>query len=117
MTHFCYDSSDDLSSNRGNHLLMTLLSYRYPSLSPTRTISSLATWLSSPGLRPPQDEELAAGILHSFIEEHGAGFPCLVGAELGEEQKEQMLIFLVTKPYLKLQLIVFIPGQQAHERG
>jgi len=90
-------SSDDLSSNRGNHLLMTLLSYRYPSLSTTGTISSLATWLSSPGLRPPQDEELAAGILHSYIEEHGTGFPCLVGAELGEEQKEQMLIFLASK--------------------
>jgi len=90
-------SEGELWSNRGNDLLVKLLLGRYPSLSTPQSISSLTTWLSTPGLLPPEDEDMAAGVLLSYLEEQGSGFPCLVGQDMEEDQKQQMLLFLASK--------------------
>lgn len=88
-------SEGELWSNRGNNLLLCLLFVRYPNLS--SAASSLEDWLSVQGLRPPQDEDLVAGLLWSYIDQHGATFPCMIGEDMEQETKEQLLIYLASK--------------------
>jgi len=90
-------SEGELWSNRGNDLLVKLLSARYPNLSTPLSVSALMAWLSSPGLHPPQNQDLVAGLLLSYIEQHGASVPCLLGQDMADDDREQLLIFLASK--------------------
>jgi len=88
-------SEGDLWSNRGNNLLVKILSVRYPNLQNASSI--LSDWLAVQGLRPPQDEDLVAGLLYSYIEQHGATFPCMIGDDMDQDTKEQLLLYLASK--------------------
>lgn len=88
-------SDGELWSNRGNNLLISVLSVRYPNLE--SGASALADWLSVQGLHPPQDEDLVAGLLFSYIDQHGATFPCLIGEDMDQQTKQQLLIYLASK--------------------
>lgn len=45
----CICRPDDLSTNRGNHLLHAMLSFRYPNLFSDASDQALAEWLSVTG--------------------------------------------------------------------
>jgi len=90
-------SDGELWSNRGNNLLISLLSSRYPSLSSDLAMDTVTTLIYTPGgLDMFQDKEMEEQ-LATFVRENGSETPASLGDNMTEEEKGRMLCYLATR--------------------
>eukprot|EP00088_Acartia_fossae_P024402 TRINITY_DN2535_c0_g1_i13.p1 TRINITY_DN2535_c0_g1~~TRINITY_DN2535_c0_g1_i13.p1 ORF type:complete len:546 (-),score=106.85 TRINITY_DN2535_c0_g1_i13:386-2023(-) len=91
----------ELDTNRGNNLLVDLLTHRYPNLVTPQTKSSLETLLSQPLRVMDIDLELQAMLYNSYLEHHSVDkFPVEIGVDMTDDERTLMLLYL-TKQYMK----------------
>ncbi|XP_022910096.1 phosphatidylserine lipase ABHD16A isoform X2 [Onthophagus taurus] len=100
-------SEDDISSNRGNNLLLKLLKYRYPLIIGDVQIKVLKEYLSLVGHSQEQflhrylsQPDVCKSLLESYISEHSNSYPMRIGDDMDTEKKNQMSLYLATK-YMK----------------
>uniref|UniRef100_V9KRE8 Abhydrolase domain-containing protein 16A n=1 Tax=Callorhinchus milii TaxID=7868 RepID=V9KRE8_CALMI len=96
---------DDITSNRGNDLLLRLLQFRYPQVMTEEGVRVVKEWLSAEN--PIQeaslyshyevDDDWCNSLLQSYRTEHSDGFPWSVGSEMHPEGRRQLAIFLAQK--------------------
>ncbi|XP_018577262.1 protein ABHD16A isoform X2 [Anoplophora glabripennis] len=98
---------NDLSSNRGNHLLVKLLRQRYPCIYDDTQTNLLFDYLS--GTQGSQDdlfkrysidENMCQSLLQSYISEYSKSYPMRIGEEFSSHEKTKMAMFLARK-YMK----------------
>lgn len=94
----------NLATNRGNNLLVKLLSHRYPMVIRADTIPFLNDWLSVDASQKGQmwtseevDESWCTSVLLSYIAENSSSYPMLVGEDFTLQQRIQMTLFLASK--------------------
>lgn len=110
----------DVSTNRGNNLLLALLKFRYPNVYKAEQIAVITKILSKPierSKRPTSilqqmialnvaksinstdtdaaTDQLCLSLLMSYISENGKAFPLEIGADYTLEQRNQLAEFLV----------------------
>lgn len=97
----------DLSSNRGNHLLIKLMHFRYPLIFEESQISLTMEYLSTTLTAQDQimqrvgiNSDLCRSLLESYISEHAKSYPLKIGDSMTTEQKNQMALYLLRK-YMK----------------
>ncbi|KAF5269500.1 hypothetical protein FQA39_LY08689 [Lamprigera yunnana] len=97
----------DLSSNRGNHLLVKLMRFRYPKIFEDRQVTLIKEYLSTTLVAQDQiaqrigiNSDLCQSLLESYVLENSKCYPMKIGADMNTLQKNEMAIFLVRK-YMK----------------
>jgi len=85
----------DLSTNRGNELLVKMLSCRYPKLTSDDALSLLYSALDQPILTAQEDLRDTELVYTNFIKEKSAEFPSGLGEDLGDGDKFLMLLYLM----------------------
>ncbi|KAG1663941.1 Protein ABHD16A [Nymphon striatum] len=105
-----------LAGNRGNHLLIKLLTYRYPKIVTMETLPLLKDWLSADSNRQATllslhevDEEICESLIASYIHLHSGSFPMLIGEDFSLEQKNSLILFLAGKYMIDLDATHCIP--------
>ncbi|CAH2013607.1 unnamed protein product [Acanthoscelides obtectus] len=93
----------DLSSNRGNHLLMKLLMFRYPCILDRTQTQLLKDYLAVTGASQDEffrkygvDDNYCQSLLQSYISEFSKSYPMKIGEEFGDMDKSRMALFLVS---------------------
>jgi len=87
----------ELWSNRGNNLLISYLTKKFPGLVSNSSLDSLTSLLYTPGgLDLYQDTEMGDRFSR-FIRDRGISNLEVLGQEFSEEDKGRMLCFLATK--------------------
>jgi len=90
-------SDGELWSNRGNNLLISLLSNRYPTLLSSLALNTVTTLIYTPGgLDMFQDKEMEE-TFSQFVIENGSATPATFGEKLSDEEKGRMLCYLATR--------------------
>jgi pimeloyl-ACP methyl ester carboxylesterase len=91
----------ELETNRGNNLLIKLMDDRYPHLVNPATRSLLGEMLSQPLWTLDVDMELMEGNYMSYLEhthqDGAARFPLDLGQDMNDQERNNMLFFLVKK--------------------
>lgn len=107
----------DVSTNRGNNLLLALLKFRYPNVYKAEQIAVIAKILAKPiersvqgrprtdGLKSIQEkftsdtatDQLCISLLMSYVSENGKAFPLEIGADYTVAQRNQLAEFLVRR--------------------
>lgn len=97
-------SEGDISTNRGNNLLIKLLRYRYPLIIGNPQVKLLEDYLATTGGTQEQfiqkyniNPDLCKSLMESYISEHSKSYPMRIGEEMDDDQKNQMTLFLATK--------------------
>lgn len=97
----------DLSSNRGNHLLVKLMRFRYPLIFEETQISLVNEYLSTTLTAQDQivqrikiNSDVCRSLLESYISEHSKSYPMRIGEGVAPQQKNQLALYLVRK-YMK----------------
>lgn len=97
----------DLSTNRGNNLLVKMMRYRYPLIFEDCQLQLLMEYLAVTSTTQDQlvqkynvNPDLCKSLLESYISEHSKSYPMRIGDEMSSHQKNQMTIFLARK-YMK----------------
>lgn len=100
-------STDDrapLRSNRGNDLLLKVLQHRYPNLFSSDSIQVVKEWLYADKqqramiLSARNVEELSCEmVISSYLNEHSASLPMMIGEDMATELKEELALYMVTK--------------------
>ncbi|XP_069775596.1 phosphatidylserine lipase ABHD16A isoform X2 [Narcine bancroftii] len=96
---------EDISSNRGNDLLLKLLQFRYPKVMAEEGVRVVREWLSASNAlqetalysRYEVDDDWCISVLQSYRSEHGEVFPWTVGDDMTTEGRRQLAIFLAHK--------------------
>ncbi|KAJ8969938.1 hypothetical protein NQ314_001519 [Rhamnusium bicolor] len=98
---------NDLSSNRGNHLLAKLLCLRYPCIYNDAQTHLLMDYLAvTQGTqdelfkRYSVDENMCQSLLQSYVSEYSKSYPMKIGEEFTNHEKSRMALFLARK-YMK----------------
>ncbi|XP_053329517.1 phosphatidylserine lipase ABHD16A [Spea bombifrons] len=96
---------DDVSSNRGNDLLMALLQHRYPKVMSEEGRMAVRRWLAAS--TPEQEaavlsqygveEDWCLSVLQSYQSEHSEEFPWTVGEDMSAEDRRQLALYLAQK--------------------
>lgn len=118
---FCRDN--ELSTNRGNHLLIHLMKTRFPNIFHPEQINRITKILSQPidksmlssAKKSKSDtnsfclftvntsnssDELSHSLLLSYVSENSKQYPLLIGEDYTGEQRNQMSEYLVRKHFL-----------------
>ncbi|XP_050301691.1 phosphatidylserine lipase ABHD16A [Anthonomus grandis grandis] len=97
----------ELSSNRGNNLLVKILTNRYPCIYESPQLQILMDYLAVTGANQERilqkynvDETVCMSLLQSYISEYSKSYPMKIGEEFNSAEKIQMALFLASK-YLK----------------
>jgi len=96
----------ELETNRGNYLLINLMENRYPNLVTTSTRSILEKMLAQPLWTMEVDMELMEINYMSYLEHNnlqeqaGSRFPMDIGQDMTEQERKNILFYLVKK-YMK----------------
>ncbi|XP_044270292.1 phosphatidylserine lipase ABHD16A [Tribolium madens] len=98
---------NELSSNRGNDLLIKLLRARYPYIFEDRQIDLLKHYLSVTSASQDLflkkynvNENVCNSLLQTYISEYSKSFPMKIGEDFQDHDKNQMALFLARK-YMK----------------
>lgn len=93
-----------LATNRGNHLLVQLLKYRYPQIIQGKAQEELLAWLT---VKPNKqgalwnrlnvDEDLCTTTLISYVSEHSNSYPMMIGEDFDDALRTQIALFLCHK--------------------
>jgi len=90
-------SQGELWSNRGNNLLISILTTRYPALVTPTALDSVTTLIYTPGgLDMFQDTEIEEKF-SQFVRENGNENLSTVGENLSDEERGRMLCYLATR--------------------
>ncbi|XP_068733049.1 phosphatidylserine lipase ABHD16A-like [Montipora capricornis] len=93
----------DISSNRGNDLLVKFLKFRYPNLVNDDSEDVLLEYLAAPDQHTKKaiwdslniDTDLYRSMYKYYIKENGREFPMMIGQDLSADQRIHLLMFLV----------------------
>ncbi|XP_068106507.1 phosphatidylserine lipase ABHD16A isoform X2 [Hyperolius riggenbachi] len=98
-------TQEDISSNRGNDLLLSLLQSRYPNVMTEEGRRAVRLWLAA--ATPEQEasvlsqygveEDWCLSVLQSYKAESSGGFPWSVGEEMNVEGRQQLALYLAQK--------------------
>lgn len=96
---------EDVSSNRGNDLLLTLLQHRYPNVMTEEGRMAVRTWLAASNpvheasviSRYGVEEDWCLSVLQSYKAEHPEVFPWSVGEDMSVEGRQQLALYLARK--------------------
>ncbi|XP_060534495.1 phosphatidylserine lipase ABHD16A [Cylas formicarius] len=114
---------NDLSSNRGNHLLIKILKHRYPAIYEEHQLELLNDYLAVTGAAQEQilrkynvDENMCVSLLQSYISEYSTSFPMKIGEDFAERDRSQMALFLASKHLkdFKATHCISLPGEMFH---
>ncbi|XP_018416136.1 PREDICTED: protein ABHD16A isoform X2 [Nanorana parkeri] len=96
---------DDIASNRGNELLLSMLQSRYPNVMTEEGRNAAKMWLAA--ATPEQEasvfshygveEDWCLSVLQSYKAENSAQFPWSVGEEMSVEGRQQLALYLAQK--------------------
>ncbi|KAM8953964.1 phosphatidylserine lipase ABHD16A [Pelodytes ibericus] len=96
---------EDVSSNRGNDILIALLQHRYPKVMSDEGRRAVRRWLAAS--TPEQEasvlsqygveEDWCVSVLQSYQAEHSEAFPWSVGEEMSVEGRQQLALYLAQK--------------------
>ncbi|XP_063700519.1 phosphatidylserine lipase ABHD16A [Culicoides brevitarsis] len=91
----------DLSSNRGNNLLIALLKFRFPTLfeaeqQQKHALNILSKHLDNSSLTAA-NERLCEQLFQSYFERRDRSYPVYIGESLEEEDKNQLVLYLIKK--------------------
>jgi len=93
----------DLSTNRGNHLLMYILKARFPNIIKTEQIAHVNKMLSNvieKSQNTTGSDDLCYSLIMSYVSEHSRQYPLDIGADYTVEQRNQMAEYLVRKHFV-----------------
>ncbi|KAL9988625.1 hypothetical protein ACROYT_G003091 [Oculina patagonica] len=93
----------EISSNRGNDLLLKFLKFRYPNLVYDDSEDALLEYLAAPDQATKKaiwnslnvDVSLCRSMYRSYVELNGRDFPMMLGQDLSVEQRTHLVMFLV----------------------
>uniref|UniRef100_A0A8C5QYI1 Abhydrolase domain containing 16A, phospholipase n=1 Tax=Leptobrachium leishanense TaxID=445787 RepID=A0A8C5QYI1_9ANUR len=96
---------EDISSNRGNDLLVTLLQHRYPNVMSEEGRLAVRAWLAASNplqeasviSRYGVEEDWCLSVLQSYKDENSEAFPWSVGEDMPVEEKQQLAVYLARK--------------------
>ncbi|XP_057556320.1 phosphatidylserine lipase ABHD16A isoform X2 [Hippopotamus amphibius kiboko] len=96
---------EDVTSNRGNDLLLKLLQHRYPRVMAEEGLQVVRQWLEASSQleeasiysRWEVEEDWCLSVLRSYQAEHGPEFPWSVGEDMSPEGRRQLALFLAQK--------------------
>lgn len=94
---------NELSTNRGNHLLTHLLKTRFPNIFHPDQINRITKILSQPVDKmntSNSTDELSHSLLLSYVSENSKQYPLLIGEDYSGDQRNQMSEYLVRKHFL-----------------
>jgi hypothetical protein len=99
-----------LATNRGNNLVLKTLQHRYPHLTEGKALEALHEWLAASGggeqnailQRHRVDEDACAATLHAHVAQHSNRFPLSLGADLPDNTRAQLALFLVSNDVIFL---------------
>ncbi|XP_040179443.1 phosphatidylserine lipase ABHD16A [Rana temporaria] len=96
---------EDVASNRGNNLLLSLLQSRYPNVMTEEGRRAVKMWLGA--ATPEQEasvfshygveEDWCLSVLQSYKAENSGHFPWSVGEEMSIEGRQQLALYLAQK--------------------
>uniref|UniRef100_A0A336KRV3 CSON014944 protein n=1 Tax=Culicoides sonorensis TaxID=179676 RepID=A0A336KRV3_CULSO len=93
-----------LASNRGNYLVLAFLKFRFPTLFESESQSKYALEILSMHLdKTIQDkasELLCEQLLESYFRENDKNYPVYIGESLEENDKNQLVLYLIKKHLL-----------------
>lgn len=89
----------NLSTNRGNNLVVNMLKYRYPNVFTPDQTAKVTQLLRKPLERNATDksDQLSLTLLMSHLSEHGQVFPSQIGEDYSGEQRDQLAEYLLRK--------------------
>ncbi|XP_028410971.1 protein ABHD16A-like [Dendronephthya gigantea] len=98
-------NANDITTNRGNYLLIELLKSRYPNLESTFALQNLRIYLAAEDTLNKEafkktldvDDDKCKNLLRKHQEENGRHFPCEIGNDFEDIDKAKMLIYLVSQ--------------------
>lgn len=101
----------DISTNRGNELLETVLLSRYPALFRPSSAKTLRSFINAPTNEEKArllsahgvDSDQSLAVLRSFFAEDGPAFPSTLGEGQSDEEIISLLLFLATKLLLDVE--------------
>ncbi|XP_027039867.1 protein ABHD16A-like isoform X1 [Pocillopora damicornis] len=93
----------DISSNRGNDLLVKFLKFRYPKLVDDNGEDALYEYLAAPDQATKKaiwdslsvEANLCESMYKNYVKENGKEYPMMIGQDLSVEQRIHLLMFLV----------------------
>ncbi|KAG8448649.1 hypothetical protein GDO86_015649 [Hymenochirus boettgeri] len=96
---------DDISSNRGNDLLIALLQHRYPKIMADEGRMVVREWLaaSTPELEASVlsqygvEDDWCLSVLQSYQSENSSLFPWIVGEDMSSDERRQMALYLAQR--------------------
>lgn len=95
----------NISTNRGNYLMIELLRSRYPNLITSESLETLNSFLSAEDKSSKAalstslgiDDEECELLLKQYKEKEGSTFPCQIGEALDESVKSKLLVYLMSR--------------------
>uniref|UniRef100_A0A1A9UTS3 AB hydrolase-1 domain-containing protein n=1 Tax=Glossina austeni TaxID=7395 RepID=A0A1A9UTS3_GLOAU len=91
---------NNIETNRGNFLALSILKYRYPYIFTTPQINRCKKQLSKPlenrNFTTPEDD-LCMSRLVTYVSDQGKKFPLAIGEDYNEEVRNEMAEFLLRK--------------------
>uniref|UniRef100_A0A1B0AR55 Phosphatidylserine Lipase ABHD16 N-terminal domain-containing protein n=1 Tax=Glossina palpalis gambiensis TaxID=67801 RepID=A0A1B0AR55_9MUSC len=91
---------NNIETNRGNFLALSILKYRYPYIFQTPQINRCKKQLSKPlekrNFTTPEDD-LCMSRLVTYVSDQGKKFPLAIGEDYNEELRSEMAEFLLRK--------------------
>lgn len=93
---------NQIETNRGNFLALSILKYRYPHIYKTSQLNRSKQTLSKPIEKrnlATADDELCLSRIITFASDQGKQFPMLIGEDYSEDVRHQMADFLLRKHF------------------
>jgi len=98
----------DISSNRGNNLLLKFLKFRYPNLLDSDGEDVLLEYLAAPDQATKKairdslnvNVDLCRSMYKSYVELNGKDFPMMIGQDLSVDQRTHLVMFLVLQYHM-----------------
>ncbi|KAJ6640936.1 Phosphatidylserine lipase ABHD16A [Pseudolycoriella hygida] len=92
----------DVSTNRGNNLLINMLKQRFPNIFKTEQVNLVNKMLSRPIEKTTDNstDQLCLSLLLSYVSENGKSYPVEIGENYTEAQRNQMAEYLVYKHFM-----------------
>lgn len=90
---------NNLSTNRGNNLLINTLKQRFPNIFQLEQIAFVTKMLSKPieNSGGTENDQLCFSLLMSYISDNSKTYPLEIGADYDNNQKNQMAEYLIRK--------------------
>ncbi|KAG5682428.1 hypothetical protein PVAND_011781 [Polypedilum vanderplanki] len=86
----------NIGTNRGNYLLMHMLSHRFPNIFKSENMTFVQSILNKTiDHSKNSDDAICLSLIMSYIAENSASYPMKIGEEFTEEERNKMAVYLI----------------------